>query len=75
MWSVQHNIVEFFSIGQIVLVQEKEKQSWEFLGELRSYEELPIISNPCGLLCWFMSHSPLNQVSFSPQCHTCCFFL
>lgn len=33
MWSVQHNIVEFFSIGQIVLVQEKEKQSCEFLGE------------------------------------------
>lgn len=33
MWSVQHNNVEFFSIVQIVLVQEKEKQFCEILGE------------------------------------------
>lgn len=33
MRSVQHNNLEFFSIVQIVLVQEKEKQSCEILGE------------------------------------------
>lgn len=33
MRSVQHNHVELFSIVQIVLVQEKEKQSCEILGE------------------------------------------
>lgn len=33
MWSVQHNNVKLFSIVQIVLVQEKEKQSCEILGE------------------------------------------
>lgn len=33
MRSVQDNNVEFFSIVQIVLVQEKEKQCWEIVGE------------------------------------------